>query len=109
MKRLVYLSTPITGKDINEVKKRVENEKERFKSLNQFGDAIYISPFDVCSVPDDVLPYEYYLSRCIEIMMKCDVVVFDKQWHKSKGCRVEKHICETYDIHHVILDYEIPI
>lgn len=109
MKRLVYLSTPITGKDINEVKKRIENEKERFKSLKTFGDAIYISPFDVCSIPDSVLPYEYYLSRCIEIMMKCDVVVFDKQWHKSKGCSVEKYICETYDIHHVILDYDIVV
>lgn len=109
MKRLVYLSTPITGKDINEVKKRIENEKERFKSLKTFGDAIYISPFDVCSIPDDVLPYEYYLSRCIEILMKCDVVVFDKNYLSSKGCRIEKYICETYDINHVILDYEIPI
>lgn len=109
MKRLVYLSTPITGKNINEVKKRVENEKEQFKSLNTFGDVIYISPFDVCSIPDDVLPYEYYLSRCIEIMMKCDIVVFDKNYLSSKGCRVEKYICETYDIHHVILDYDIVV
>lgn len=48
-KKRIYISTPITGQDIDEVKKKSEELKQRIKGESSEPCEV-ITPFDVCSV-----------------------------------------------------------
>ena len=37
-----------------------------------------------------------HLGRSIQLMEDADLVIFDKDWIKAKGCKVEREIVETY-------------
>ena len=37
-----------------------------------------------------------HLGASIQLMEDADLVIFDKDWDKAKGCRVEREIVETY-------------
>lgn len=54
-KTKVYISLPISGHDIEQVKKRAEEVKQRIQN-----DRVeVITPFDVCDEKDR--PYSYYM------------------------------------------------
>lgn len=40
----------------------------------------------------------YYLGQAIMKLDKCDAIIFASDWEKHKGCRIEHHIAETYEI-----------
>lgn len=43
----------------------------------------------------------YFLGRGISSsMMRADIVVFGKGWKDARGCRIEKAICEEYNLKH---------
>lgn len=46
----------------------------------------------------------YCLGNSIENMEQADLVVFDVDWYKAKGCRVEASICIEYGIPAVFMD-----
>lgn len=95
MKKKIYISIPITGHKIEEVKNKLESVRETLKT--QYGEdkVELITPFDVGKNTFDK-PYEYYLSRDLEVILKCDAVFFCKGWETSKGCRLEMSAVEIY-------------
>lgn len=90
-KTKVYISLPISGHDIEQVKKRAEEVKQRIQN-----DRVeVITPFDVCNEKDR--PYSYYMGRDIEALIECDGIYVCNGWHSSKGCQAEVHVAVVYD------------
>ena len=48
----------------------------------------------------DVAPL--YLGASIKLLSKADLVIFDKYWMTAEGCRIEKQVCDTYRIKHIV-------
>ncbi|MBD5414859.1 MAG: DUF4406 domain-containing protein [Bacteroides sp.] len=89
----IYLSIPITGYDIEEVKARAE----LIKRLISSEDNEVITPFDVC--PETDKPYAYYIGRDIEALLECDAIYMASGWEKSKGCTLEYNVASLYGKH----------
>lgn len=86
----IYLSIPITGHDIEEVKARAAKLKQLLtSSWNEV-----ITPFDVCQEKDK--PYSYYMGRDIEALLECDAIFMAEGWQNSKGCTLEYNAAMLY-------------
>lgn len=104
MKKRMYLSLPITGRDLKSVKvfaKRVKQKWER-KGYE------VVTPFEVTEQFDGVKEgmsyYAYCMGRCVEALLKCDGVIMCQDWFNSKGCRTEWNVAEVYGIKRVLDD-----
>ena len=87
----VYVSLPISGKDIEEVRAKAEKVKNWLKCET----VDVITPFDVCNI--EGLPYETYMARDIEALIgQSDTVYFCEGWQDSKGCRLEHAAAQIY-------------
>lgn len=87
----IYISIPITGHDIKEVKQKAEYIKRGLTVDNYTA----ITPFDVCT--EENKPYSYYMGRDIEALLGCDMVFFATGWKQSKGCRAEYEVAKIYN------------
>lgn len=89
----VYFSMPISGYDIQE---RIEHaQSEKLTLLNMYSEVI--TPFDV-SPYDPEKPYGECMKECINELIKCDMVIFDKGWYESNGCRIEAEVARGCEI-----------
>ena len=97
MKKL-YISIPITGHPIEDVKARAYELKEM---LSVEGWEV-ITPFDV--VPDEEIAhiedpeakYAYCMGKDIEALLLCDAVFFAVGYIRSKGCILEREAAEVF-------------
>lgn len=98
MKKKIYISIPISGLPVEEVKKRASELKEALTS----GNTEAVTPFDVC--PDSDVPenyrdnarYAYFMGRDIEALLNCDAVFMSQGWEFSKGCKAEYSVARIY-------------
>lgn len=86
----VYISLPISGHDIDEVKRRAETVKER---LQESGHEV-ITPFDVCT--EEGRSYAYNMGKDIEALLECEAIYMDSGWHRSRGCMAEFEVAKVY-------------
>ncbi len=87
----IYISIPISGQNLDEVKKRAVKLKEGLTApWNEV-----ITPFDVN--PDSSRPYSEVMGRDIQALLECDAVFFANGWEKSKGCNCEYQTAKIYD------------
>lgn len=91
MKKKLYISIPISGKDITEVKLHLDFVKNRLVSK------LYepVTPFDVS--PDSNASYAEHMGRDIQALLECDAVFFCRGWQDSKGCQAEYEVAKIYD------------
>lgn len=61
-----------------------------------FPEAEVITPFDICT--EEGKPYSYYMGKCIEALIECDIVRFECGWESSKGCMAEFEVAKVYGI-----------
>ena len=92
MKKKLYISLPISGRNLDDVKRRAEYLKNSIISEEYEG----VTPFDIC--PDSTLPYSELMGRDISGLMECDAVLFDYDWNESKGCRIEMAVAQICNI-----------
>lgn len=103
----LFISQPFTGKDIKEIKKQrkllhelyalyTERPIEYVKLINQ------LDPEDKDEYrygPEGSQRFnQYTFCRSIGMMGSADVVLFYGDWKKSRGCRIERKICDQYSI-----------
>lgn len=98
-RKRIYISIPISGHDLEEVKAKARDISERllwdvFELKKGCHRPDVITPFDVCPEPDK--PYSYYMGKDIEALLECDTVYFCKDWQNSKGCMAEFEIARIY-------------
>lgn len=91
MKKKLYISLPISGRDLDGVKRRANT----IKDLVESDEYVPITPFDIC--PDNTLPYSELMGRDIAGLLECDAILFDYDWNESRGCRAEMAIAQIYN------------
>ncbi|WP_418988102.1 DUF4406 domain-containing protein [Bacteroides heparinolyticus] len=89
-KKKVYLSLPITGRQLEEAKEYASKMKERLT----FQGYEVITPFEIN--PNSEEPYSRLMGRCIEALLECDIIYLCKDWQRSKGCMAEFEVARIY-------------
>lgn len=92
MKKKIYISLPISGRDIKKVEMECCLASTRIK---EFG-LKPVSPLDVS--PDTESSYAEHIGRDITAMLGCDGALFLKGWDNSKGCALEMEAARIYGI-----------
>ena len=98
-RKRIYISIPISGHDIEEVKAKAIDIIERllwdvFELKKGRNRPDVITPFDVCPEPDK--PYSYYMGKDIEALLECDAIYLCEGWQNSKGCMAEFEVARIY-------------
>ncbi|MDR0575629.1 MAG: DUF4406 domain-containing protein [Tannerella sp.] len=91
MKKL-YISIPISGRDIERVKKEADAWKSVFAN-----DYEVITPLEI-NPEQDGRRYSQLMGKDIEVLLDCDAIFMCPGWVKSKGCNAEYQIARIYDI-----------
>ena len=106
MTKKIFVSTPMRGKEEYEIKERMQHlfklacayldeECELIDSLNP----VYTEELQNNNIVD-VAPL--YLGASIKLLSQADLVIFDKYWMTDEGCCIEKQVCNTYRIKHIV-------
>lgn len=90
-KKKVYVSLPISGHDINWVKKKAERAAQYLRDKGYEP----VTPFDVSQ--DENASYAEHMGKNINALLDCDAVFFLRGWEQSKGCQLERHAAIIYD------------
>lgn len=90
MKR-VYISLPITGRDLTEVRQEAASIAERIKAEGFEP----INPFEVSD--DDSRSYAEHMGKDITALLECDAIYLADGWRKSKGCTLEYCAARIYN------------
>ena len=101
----VYVSVPISGRDINDAKKQAESVKN---ILSHAGHDV-ITPFDVVPNPPSIPEkeqYAYCMGKDIEALLTCDAVALCEGWDKSKGCKAERMVAIIYGMKFLYNPYD---
>lgn len=85
----MYLSVPITGRNIEKVRAYAKLVKNKWVAMGYD----VVTPFEV--VKDD-MPYNYCMGKDIEALLGCDGIILCYDWFSSKGCRAECSVAEVY-------------
>jgi hypothetical protein len=88
-----YLSMPISGYDIEE---RIDHAKEVKQSLLNFYDDV-VTPFDACPY-DPNKTYGECMKDCLAELIKCDIIIMDRDWIQSNGCRIELEVARGCEL-----------
>ena len=91
MKKRLYISVAITGKDIEEAKVLAEHAKRLWCETYDV-----ITPFDIHQ--DQDRPYSFYMGKDIEVLLECDAIYMCPGWVHSKGCNAEYQIAKIYGL-----------
>lgn len=90
----IYISIPISGKDLATQQALAAQIAERIKVLGHEPS----NPFDTPLAPPEWTEqqkYAYYMGEDIKRLLMCDAAYFHPHWTKSKGCRIEHHAAVT--------------
>ena len=89
----IFYSQPMTGLSLEEiVSTRLDAQKEIEKILGYS-----VSIIDNLQLDENYDDPLKYLGNDISIMSKANMVIFNKNWSKSRGCKVEEYIARLYD------------
>lgn len=91
MKKRVYISLPISGRDVEAQKMRANEVKRLLEQQNY----IAVTPFEIN--PEQKLRYSEYMGKDIATLLECDAVCLVDDWQNSKGCRAEYEVARIYD------------
>lgn len=104
----IYISIPITGKDIDTQSKLAELIAERLTLRGHTP----VNPFSVPAVPSHLSEkeaYAYYMGEDMKMLLTCDAIfMVDRKWSKSKGCSIEHNVACVMDMETFYTIDEIP-
>ena len=86
----IYISLPVTGRDIEEV----EDDCIFFSGVLKMLGHEAISPLEVSPNPDAT--YAEHMGNDIRALMECDAALFTSDWKQSKGCLLEHCAAKIY-------------
>lgn len=86
----VYISLPISGHSLDDVRSRIEEASELLKAKGY----IPVSPLEVQSNLN--APYSELMGNDIKALLECDAIMLLDGWENSKGCQLEKYAAKLY-------------
>lgn len=104
-KPVIYISIPISGRNLEHVMCRCKELKDRFKTKHN----IIATPFDLVTDEDGIYnkPYGVYMGADIQFIIdEADIVIFDKGYSDSRGCLLEYRCAELYNKTIMLIDDE---
>lgn len=85
-KKKVYISIPISGRDVYCQRCRADEVALRYSRAGYDP----ITPFDIIPIGDPISEdYAACMGRDIEALLRCDIIALVDDWEKSRGCRME--------------------
>lgn len=78
-----YISLPITGRNIEDVKTDIGN----YKVLLRNNGYVPVSPFD--RDVDFNATHEQHMREDFKLLLECDAIYMGRGWERSKGCTAE--------------------
>ena len=96
----VYISLPITGHDLTEVRRLAEEAKQLLTGM----DHEPVSPLDVSPNPDAT--YAEHIGRYIAALLECDTALFLNGWESSRGCNLEMEAARIYG-KEILFEYQL--
>lgn len=82
----VYISLPITGKDLQEQKRHAEGVASFLLAAGHTP----VSPFN--NGVDVNAPYEEHIKADLKLLLDCDAILMCKGYHLSHGCTFERDV-----------------
>lgn len=79
----VYISLPITGRPLQEVKAHADAVKRLLEDMRLKP----VSPLEIYAGENPC--YAEYMGADIAVLLQCDGVIFCKGWQSSCGCCIE--------------------
>lgn len=107
MEYRVFISQPMTGRTLDEVKKERQDIEsimhELDDGLSTKGISVkVIDSFDEQAFIEGRNPLDC-LGDCIKKMSEANIVVFAPGWDKSRGCRIEHQCAVEYQLATIML------
>ena len=90
MKKKVYISLPISGRELDNVKEEAAIAKSEIESLGFEA----VTPFEIS--PDENASYATHMGNDIAALLECDAIVLLHGWEQSKGCNLEMQAAQIY-------------
>lgn len=95
-KKKCYISLPITGRDIQEVKDDIEDLKDFVRALGYDP----VSPFD--REVDLNATHEQHMREDFKLLLDCDYIFMEDGWRHSIGCRAELNVALSCGIEIIV-------
>lgn len=86
----IYISIPISGHPLEEVRERADHIK---MALSRGGHEV-VSPLDIYAGQNPT--YADYICYDLRAMLDCDAVFFCDGWDRSCGCRIEHYVARLF-------------
>lgn len=86
----IYISIPISGFPLTEVREHADLVKARISRDGHNP----VSPFDIYAGRDP--EYEDYICADLRAMLSCDAVYFCEGWEQSCGCNIEHDVAMRF-------------
>ncbi len=88
MKKLVYVAHPLRG-DVPGNMQRIEKIMKELSEEYQYRDYNFFSPLHGYSFHDPHGDQELVMSRCLDLLDRCDEIWVYGDWTRSEGCTRE--------------------
>ena len=90
----VMISQPMAGKTVEEVKSGRQRVVDR---LTKMGHEV-VDSIIAKEPPETKAVALWYLGGALQIMSKCDAVLFMRGWDTARGCRIEHQAALDYGL-----------
>jgi hypothetical protein len=95
----IFVSVPVRGRSDADVAAEKQAVLERVRKAYP-GEAAELIDTDISEFApmDGDKAGVWYLGKSLELLATADVAVFADGWRDARGCRIERAVCEAYNI-----------
>jgi len=86
--KLIYIAGPFTGKDGWEIRCNIHQAETLAREVARLG-AAPLTPHSIGANMAGTQDQAFWLSATMEMMLRCDAVLFTEDWRRSSGARGE--------------------
>lgn len=101
-KCMIFLSLPMAGKTNKEILMDIMAMQDRAIAMFPDDEVDFVDSLIDEDPPEGCRPGVYFLAKSIELMSYADLVIFNKDWEKARGCVVEHMVADKYQIKYIV-------
>jgi len=95
---VVYVAGPFRGTNAWEIERNIRRAEALAFEVWMLGGVACICPHTNTRFFDGTAPNATWLDGDIEMMRRCDAVIFTPDWERSAGARAERVFCDEHGI-----------
>lgn len=94
-RKKIYLSIPISGKDLNVQKALARNIAQEY--MSRYKDWEVITPFEIVENAETI-SYEDAMEQDLRVLRQCQAILMAPGWRESNGCLIEFSVARSMGI-----------